>query len=676
MKMGRRFYIANRSTGVVTVNYNDNSQAKIIKPGTERTLILIDNSTSNGAWDISTGSGSGSGGGGSGLNLLSVADLNFDAEASTTNWNNYNDGASTDPVAGTGGSPSWNLTLARTTTAGEILDGIGSFKLSKNANSTQGEGVSIDVPVPKGYRGQPCEVMFPFLTSANFVGGDLSDLRIWLYDVTNAKLIQPDDHRIQVPGGFGDIYRAFGSIPLSCDTIRIIFHVATTNAVAWDFIYDDVSLIPASPIVDTSDAITTAKTHSTTNRTTATGVYTTVIFDVLDYDEQALFNGTIDTATIKKAGKYRLSGSIWFAGNATGVRGIAYRVNGGSESEIAQLATAADSSEVIIPFAIEDNFEVGDTIELRSFQNSGGNLNVDANSTFVLSRVASLLAGPETKDSSVNAYGTATGTLNGSLNVVKFPAAEVDTDVQYDSSTGLITVKKPGRFFIIGSVGVQQTGGAFQIAVGRNGSSELHGKIDSATSGTSAWSTVHAIVDCVVDDTLGIYAAATGTSPVFGTDNQTLSMFRVPGGQQAGVPQKIVASYLTTTAGSYADGTETVVDFDTKDSDDMGLVTTGASWNFTAKVAQWYKYSAVIGLSVSASTGASFSLHARKNGTVINRNAQTVVGGGSDDSSQVVGAVFLNVGDTLDFTIRNDLGSAVGLQTGAGYNSVQITANV
>lgn len=52
MKNGQKFYIANRSTGVVTVQYNDASTAKIMRAGTQVIFTLISNGTSNGTWDI------------------------------------------------------------------------------------------------------------------------------------------------------------------------------------------------------------------------------------------------------------------------------------------------------------------------------------------------------------------------------------------------------------------------------------------------------------------------------------------------------------------------------------------------------------------------------------------------------------------------------------------------
>ena len=66
------------------------------------------------------------------------------AEASLGNWAAYNNTvAGVVPDAGmTGGTPSGNVLLTRTTTAGQVLDGTASFLITKGAFNVQGEGSS------------------------------------------------------------------------------------------------------------------------------------------------------------------------------------------------------------------------------------------------------------------------------------------------------------------------------------------------------------------------------------------------------------------------------------------------------------------------------------------------------------------------------------------------------
>lgn len=54
LPVGRRFYITNRSTGSVTVNFNGGSLARTLIAGDQATFIVKTNGTSAGTWDIST----------------------------------------------------------------------------------------------------------------------------------------------------------------------------------------------------------------------------------------------------------------------------------------------------------------------------------------------------------------------------------------------------------------------------------------------------------------------------------------------------------------------------------------------------------------------------------------------------------------------------------------------
>lgn len=60
---GRSFFISNRSSGVVTLNYNGGSLAQSLAAGTEVRALVISNATAAGTWDISYLSASGGGSG-------------------------------------------------------------------------------------------------------------------------------------------------------------------------------------------------------------------------------------------------------------------------------------------------------------------------------------------------------------------------------------------------------------------------------------------------------------------------------------------------------------------------------------------------------------------------------------------------------------------------------------
>jgi hypothetical protein len=190
------------------------------------------------------------GSGGFGVNFIS----NFDGESNAAGYALYNNGATSVPTTGTGGSVS-GLTFTVTRTVGEVLYQNGSFKLSKDAANRQGEGVSYDFKVDQGYSGFSMMVKFIYKTTANFSYGagtsaSPSDISVFIYDIDGSKLVPLSTNYLDGSGSF------LATFPTNATSVnyRIIFHNSTTNALSWDFIFD--SLI-AGPVEAVKGSVTT-----------------------------------------------------------------------------------------------------------------------------------------------------------------------------------------------------------------------------------------------------------------------------------------------------------------------------------------------------------------------------------------------------------------------------------
>lgn len=191
----------------------------------DESILYIDDGTTL----VPVGSGS------SGINYID----NSDAAAGVSLWNTYADAAGTSPVDGTGGSA--NITLTRTTSS--PLRGSGSFLITKDAVNRQGEGVSTDFTIDNADKSKILSVSFDYeVASGTFVVGDSSDLKVFLYDVTNSVLITPNNTTI--PGNPGKFQCTFSTT--SATSYRLIIHVATTSASAWTFKFDNVQVGPQS----------------------------------------------------------------------------------------------------------------------------------------------------------------------------------------------------------------------------------------------------------------------------------------------------------------------------------------------------------------------------------------------------------------------------------------------
>lgn len=147
-------------------------------------------------------------------------------------------GGDTSPVDGTGGVVT-GVTLTRNTSS--PLAGVANFDLGKDANSRQGMGVSTDFNIDNKDKGNEIQISFVYDGSAGMVLGTNSDVRIWIYDITNAVLIALVP-RYTLAAPTGSILTFLGTFTASATSInyRLIFHIGTTNATAWDLMFDEV----------------------------------------------------------------------------------------------------------------------------------------------------------------------------------------------------------------------------------------------------------------------------------------------------------------------------------------------------------------------------------------------------------------------------------------------------
>lgn len=201
---------------------------------TDQAKAYIDNGISL----VPVGSGSGSGGG---INYIS----NPGFEDGTVNgWTGYDDGASSRPTDGTGGTATGLTMTASSTTP---LRDTYSALIAKDAANRQGKGHSFDFSIAREDRFSILSIEVPALvTSGSYnPGTDTtdSDLIAYLYDVTNARLIEPSGFRVMANSTFPTRNRMTFQATDST-SYRLIFHVATTSASAWTMQVDDISVGP------------------------------------------------------------------------------------------------------------------------------------------------------------------------------------------------------------------------------------------------------------------------------------------------------------------------------------------------------------------------------------------------------------------------------------------------
>lgn len=160
---------------------------------------------------------------------------NLQYETGTSTLGN---GGDTSPINGTGGVVS-GVTFTRSLV--NPIVGIASFLLSKDAANRQGQGISTDFIINSLDKGTPLQINFAYSGSSGMVLGASSDARVFVYDITNAVLI-PVTPRATIPGPVSTIKTFVGQFNSSSTSVnyRLIVHISTTSATAWDLQLDQV----------------------------------------------------------------------------------------------------------------------------------------------------------------------------------------------------------------------------------------------------------------------------------------------------------------------------------------------------------------------------------------------------------------------------------------------------
>jgi hypothetical protein len=238
LQVGAGFTIMNRSTGIVTVKFNDGTTtAAVLQPGTQKNFVVIVASAGNGTWDVSAGGGDSSSAS-FGINYLAV---NPGAEMSTTGWDEYADAAGARPVDGTGGSPT--VTWTRSTT--DPLRETASFLFTKDAANRQGEGVSFDVTLHDADLAKPIGIFFDMtVVSGTYADGDL--VVEWIDDAGGTPVPnQPAPTTIlSVVSGASQSWRGYVQTHPTSNSGRFCIHVASTSASAYVLKFDNFVVGP------------------------------------------------------------------------------------------------------------------------------------------------------------------------------------------------------------------------------------------------------------------------------------------------------------------------------------------------------------------------------------------------------------------------------------------------
>lgn len=121
--------------------------------------------------------------------------------------------------------------------------------------------------------------------------------------------------------------------------------------------------------------------HNTT-QVIATSTFTTLNANSENFDNDAMHSTVTNTSriTATTAGRYLIAITLAYQANTTGSRVIAWRLNGaGTDFQRAAVPAATAGVETVLSTLFPVVLAASDFIEVRAWQNSGGNLNVTLN---------------------------------------------------------------------------------------------------------------------------------------------------------------------------------------------------------------------------------------------------------------------------------------------------------
>jgi hypothetical protein len=178
---------------------------------------------------------------------------NDDAETNATGWTTYSDAAQSEPEDGTGGTAT-GITFTRSTSS--PITGTASFSFVKDAANRRGKGVAYNFVVPHHELKRRLRISFNYTYSQSTYTTNVgvTTVCVFLFDrdrnvlVTDRNLYSNRNRSIQESSGTftADVWLATESSAYSHSygsrNFRLIFHVATTNASALTFKFDDVKV--------------------------------------------------------------------------------------------------------------------------------------------------------------------------------------------------------------------------------------------------------------------------------------------------------------------------------------------------------------------------------------------------------------------------------------------------
>lgn len=603
------------------------------------------------------------------------------AQVNEAGWATYADAAASRPVDGTGGSPS--ITWGVSTTA--PLSDARSFILTKDAVNRQGQGVSTDFTIDNAQKAKMIKVEFDYIVnSGTFAAGSSttdSDMIVYLYDVTNSRLIEPSTFKLYTSSTtLPDKYQGYFQTSPDSTSYRLIFHVATTSASAWALKIDNVAVSPSEYVAGTiitdwvsytptlqstgtaptigngnisgrwrrvggSAEIQAKAYRGNTGGTAGTGIYFLTIPSGLSLDSTKITdNNNVGTAFVLDGGVATYVGIAYI-----GTNGIGLAINN-SNNLVGQNIPSADWWTS----AGDNSLSVNISIPILGW--SAGAQMSDGYDGRV---IAFAIQNSSSFTVPANSYAAP-------IKVTNFSSSVLDTVGGFNSNT--YTARTAGLYKISFAVGTGNSASSKSIVIYKNGSPTL--RVDGAVVVYATISGAH-ILQLNAGDYVDLYAGSNHTS----SENYIVQMYtieKLSGSAFMSPTETVGALYTGAPPTGTLNSSFNVVTFGTKVVDTHGLYSGGI---VKIQESGFYDIKSQVALTGTFSSATFGSLMAIEiNGSVAYRGPFSIAGSsGSLSGYPVIAVDFipLKAGDLVKILVATD-GTGAAYSTDGSRNSFSI----
>lgn len=532
---------------------------------------------------------------------LGGADVNTSSAGSGT----HTDRPGT-PVDATGGSPVTTWTTSGTAP----LRGTASFLFTKDANDRAGEGVSYAFTIDSADKGKVLQGYVDYSVSSGTYADN--DVQFWIYDVTNAIIIQPAPYLLKNVTINDRMPFEFQTANNST-SYRLVMHVASASASAYTLKFDNFNVGPQAKLYGSADTdwVTFVPTGSWVTNTTYIGKWKregdSAIFDigwVLSGAPNATglrFNLppglSVDTTkitgtdeTFLSQGKASDSGNVDYAANAAYDTTTSIRIRNIGSSNNATITNtipftwgAADYGNIVVKVPIAG-------------WSSSQVLSADADT-----RVVALIA---------NNLST---TLTNASPIISQTILS-DTHGSYNSSTGRYTAPVGGYYAIVFNSNQLVSGGPINVFAYVSGSpygGSLNAALMCTLTSSGSPLSCSILVKVNANDIIDVRPGASGT--LNGTGG-SFSINRLTGPAQIAASESVNARYFSSSTA--ISGTLATITFATKDFDSHNAYSAGV---FTVPSAGKYQVNVALLITGTIALNNNLIVEIQKNGAVISR---------------------------------------------------------